>query len=117
MAIYDLPGIINISLHLAATPANIKAVFKVAVIYPYNRNVFPEEEFLPSYVTDRLYPEALEHRMAREYRLMRQHNTRKHFLQPPGGLRVKDFSASLMHSEARSWHAHTGSPPVLIAEA
>jgi hypothetical protein len=74
MAIYDLPGIINISLHLAATPANIKAVFKVAVIYPYNRNAFPEEEFLPSYVTDRLYPEALEHRMAREYRLMRQHN-------------------------------------------
>jgi hypothetical protein len=47
MAIYDLPGIINTSLHLAATPANIKAGFKVAEIYPYNRYVFPEEEILP----------------------------------------------------------------------
>jgi hypothetical protein len=43
MTIYDLPGIINTSLHLAATPANIKAGFKVAGIYPYKINVFPEE--------------------------------------------------------------------------
>jgi hypothetical protein len=36
---------------------------------------FPEEEFLPSYVTDRLtVPKALGNRIAREYRLMRQHN-------------------------------------------
>jgi hypothetical protein len=53
MAIYDLPGIINKSLHFTAT-ANIKARFKVTGIYPCNRNAFPEEEFLPSYVTDRL---------------------------------------------------------------
>jgi hypothetical protein len=74
MAIYDLPGIINKSLHFTAT-ANIKAGFKFTGIYPYNRNVFPEEEFLPSYVTDRLtVTKALGHRIAREYRLMRQHN-------------------------------------------
>jgi hypothetical protein len=54
MAIYDLPGIINTPLNLAATPANIKAGCKVTGIYPYNRNVVPEEEFLTSYVTDRL---------------------------------------------------------------
>jgi hypothetical protein len=74
MIIYDLPGIINRSLHFAAT-ANIKAGFKFTGIYPYNRNVFPEEEFLPSYVTDRLtVPKALEHRIAREHHLMRQLN-------------------------------------------
>jgi hypothetical protein len=43
MAVYDLLGIINISLHLAATPANTKAGFKVAGIYPYKRYVFPEK--------------------------------------------------------------------------
>jgi hypothetical protein len=43
MAVYDLLGIINTSLHLAATLANTKAGFKVAGIYPYKRNVFPEK--------------------------------------------------------------------------
>jgi hypothetical protein len=41
MIIYDLPGIINTSLYLTATPANIKAGFKITGIYPYNGDVFP----------------------------------------------------------------------------
>jgi hypothetical protein len=40
------------SLNSAATPANIKAGFQATGIFPYNRNVFPDEEFLSSYVTD-----------------------------------------------------------------
>jgi hypothetical protein len=52
MTIYDLPGIVNMSLNSAATPANIKAGFLAMGIFPYNRDVFPDEEFLSSYVTD-----------------------------------------------------------------
>jgi hypothetical protein len=56
MTIYDLPGIINTYLHLAAIPANMKAEVKGTGIFSYNRYVFPEEEFLPSYITDRPVP-------------------------------------------------------------
>jgi hypothetical protein len=52
MAIYDIPGIVNMSLNSAATPANIKAGFRATGIFPYNRYVFLDEEFLSSYVTD-----------------------------------------------------------------
>jgi hypothetical protein len=56
MTIYDLPVIINTSLIFAATPANIKAGFLATGILPYNRDVFPDEEFLSFYVTDRSAP-------------------------------------------------------------
>jgi hypothetical protein len=52
MTIYDLPGIVNMSLNSAATPANIKAGFLATGIFSDNRNVFPDEEFLSSYITD-----------------------------------------------------------------
>jgi hypothetical protein len=62
MTIYDLPGLPNMSLNLAVTPANIKAGFVATRICPYNRDGFPDEEFLSCYVTDRpapaTYPEA-----------------------------------------------------------
>jgi hypothetical protein len=50
MTTYDLPGIVNIPLNSAATPANIKAGFLDTGIFPYNRNIFPNEELLSSYV-------------------------------------------------------------------
>ena len=53
MTIYDSPGIINTSLNFAATPANIKAGLLATGVISYNRDVFPDEEFLSSYVTDR----------------------------------------------------------------
>jgi hypothetical protein len=56
MTIYDLPVIINTSLIFAATPANIKAGFLATGIFPCNGDVFPDEEFLSSYVTDRSAP-------------------------------------------------------------
>jgi hypothetical protein len=38
------------SLNFTATPANIKAGFLASGIFPYNRDIFVDEEFLPSYV-------------------------------------------------------------------
>jgi hypothetical protein len=37
MIVYDLPGIINISLNLATTHANIKVELLINVILSYNR--------------------------------------------------------------------------------
>ncbi|KAI7796638.1 hypothetical protein IRJ41_003050 [Triplophysa rosa] len=53
ISIYDIPGIVAIAYPLAATPLNIQAGFRVAGVQPYNRDVFLETEFAPSYVTDR----------------------------------------------------------------
>lgn len=53
MTIYDIPKIVSIALPSAITPKNIVAGFSVSGIYPLNKDVFPEEEFLPSYSTDR----------------------------------------------------------------
>ncbi len=53
MSIYDIPGIAAIAYPLAATPLNIQAGFRVAGVQPYNRDVFLDTEFAPSYVTDR----------------------------------------------------------------
>ncbi len=53
MSIYDIPGIVAIAYPLAAAPLNIQAGFKVAGVQPYNRDVFLDTEFAPSYVTDR----------------------------------------------------------------
>jgi hypothetical protein len=49
---YDIPGIVNSSLDLAASPG-IKAGFQVSGIYPFNRDIFHDEECMGAYVTDR----------------------------------------------------------------
>jgi hypothetical protein len=38
------------SLNFTATPANIEAGYLATGIFPYNRNIFVDEEFLFSYV-------------------------------------------------------------------
>lgn len=43
----------TIAYPLGATPLNIQAGFRVARVQPYNRDVFLETEFAPSYVMDR----------------------------------------------------------------
>ena len=53
MTIYDLPGIVRQALPHAATPSNIQAGFCAAGIFPFNRDIFDEHEYLPSDVTDR----------------------------------------------------------------
>lgn len=53
MSIYDIPGIVAIAYTLATTPTNIQSCFRVTGIYPFNRDVFKDYEFAPSFVTDR----------------------------------------------------------------
>nr|XP_049694743.1 uncharacterized protein LOC126054214 [Helicoverpa armigera] len=56
MTIYDLPGIVRTALPLALTPNNISNGFQKTGAYPFNREVFNESDFAPSYVTDRPNP-------------------------------------------------------------
>ena len=58
MTIYDIPGIAKEALPLAATPSNIQKGFQVSGIYPFNRNIFSEDEYMPGFVTDRPEPQA-----------------------------------------------------------
>lgn len=55
LSIYDIPGIVATAYPLAATPLNIQAGFRATGIQSYNRDVFLETEFVPSYVSDRPY--------------------------------------------------------------
>lgn len=41
---------------MAVTPSNIQAGFRNTGIFPFNRNLFTEVDFAPSYVTDRPNP-------------------------------------------------------------
>jgi hypothetical protein len=48
--------VVNISLNIAGTAADIKAGFLVTGIFPYNRDAFPDEESLQFYVRNRPAP-------------------------------------------------------------
>ncbi|XP_067130447.1 uncharacterized protein [Centruroides vittatus] len=48
---YDIPAIVSLALLLAVVPNNI-----ISGIYPFNRDIFTDQDFLPSYVTDRQNP-------------------------------------------------------------
>lgn len=58
MSIYEIPGIVKHAWPLAATPNNIMNAFKKAGISPYNPDIFTDEDFAPSFVTDRPMPDA-----------------------------------------------------------
>lgn len=53
MSIYEIPGIVKYAWPLASIPNNIINGFKKTGICPYNKNIFTDEDFAPSYVTDR----------------------------------------------------------------
>jgi hypothetical protein len=53
MTICDIPSTVNQSLRNALTPKNIKSGFLVTGIWPFNTDIFTDEDFLPSAVTDR----------------------------------------------------------------
>ena len=53
MTIYYIPGIVRTALPNAITPRNIIIGFQVTGIYPFNRDIFSESVFLPSYSTNR----------------------------------------------------------------
>ncbi len=58
MSIYDIPPIVRTVLPLAITPSNIAAGFQATGIFPFNRDIFPESEYMAGYVTDRPDPTA-----------------------------------------------------------
>jgi len=53
ITIYDVAGRVGCAFPQAMTPVNIQSGFRVTGIWPLNRHVFSDEEFLSSYVTDR----------------------------------------------------------------
>jgi len=53
MTIYDVAGRVGHEFPLAMTPTNILAGFRVSGTYPFNRDIFTDDEFLSTYVTDR----------------------------------------------------------------
>jgi len=56
MTITDIPVILKTALPLATTPVNIMKGFEVSGICPFNRDIFTDLDFSPSYVTDRPPP-------------------------------------------------------------
>lgn len=52
ISIYDIPGIVNISLPTAANVKNIQAGFASTGIYPLNDQIFDEIDFMPSTVNE-----------------------------------------------------------------
>ncbi|KAF6022618.1 hypothetical protein EB796_019076 [Bugula neritina] len=56
ISIHDVGGLLGDDYPKSFTPCNITSGFCVAGIYPFNPDVFGEDEFLPSAATDRLDP-------------------------------------------------------------
>lgn len=53
MQIYDLPPIFARALEIGATDINIKAGFKASGIWPFDKQIFQEMDYMPSETTDR----------------------------------------------------------------
>lgn len=60
ITIYDVAEIFGIAFYRSMTPSNITSGFKATGIYPFNRDVFSEELYLCSLVTDRKEEEVAE---------------------------------------------------------
>ena len=53
MSIHSLPSIVSYGFTHAFSQKNILSGFKSTGIYPFDRNIIPEDRFLPSFTTDR----------------------------------------------------------------
>ena len=56
LTIYEIAGRVGCAYPSAFTPNNIQSGFRVSGNWPVNRNVFSDDEYLSSYVTDRPDP-------------------------------------------------------------
>ncbi|KAL1268662.1 hypothetical protein QQF64_034025 [Cirrhinus molitorella] len=57
VSVYQIAGLVNEAFMSTMTPRNITSGFRSTGIFPYNREIFPEEAFAPSIVSDRPNPE------------------------------------------------------------
>ena len=53
ITIYDVAELVGKADEQALTPRTIRSGFAASGIWPFNRDVFGEDEFLSSYVSDR----------------------------------------------------------------
>lgn len=60
IAIYDIAEILGQIYNIAFSTNNCVSGFKVTGIYPFNNNIFIDDDFLPAQVTDMLNNEAEE---------------------------------------------------------
>lgn len=56
VTIYEIARFIGSAYPRAMTPLNISAAFTKCGIFPFNKDVFTDEDFMPSSVTDRPAP-------------------------------------------------------------
>lgn len=56
MTIYEIPRIVNQALGESLKPSNITSGFAKTGVYPFNPNVFSDDDYLCSNVTDRPFP-------------------------------------------------------------
>lgn len=57
VSIYEVSELVKQAFLSAMSPTNITSGFRATGIYPFNRDIFPEEDYAPSMVTDRANPE------------------------------------------------------------
>ncbi|XP_031337375.1 uncharacterized protein LOC116166537 [Photinus pyralis] len=57
ITIYDIASCVGVAFEKSMTPGNITSGFKKAGIYPFDKHVFTDDDFLVSSVTDRVFPE------------------------------------------------------------
>lgn len=61
ISIHDIGGLLGAAYPRAFTPTNIISGFRASGISPFNRNIFGDHEYDPSFVTDRPDPNASAH--------------------------------------------------------
>ena len=53
VSIYEVAELVKQAFMPAMTPTNITSGFRATGIFPFNRSIFPDEDYAPSMVTDR----------------------------------------------------------------
>ncbi|XP_063220582.1 uncharacterized protein LOC134529986 [Bacillus rossius redtenbacheri] len=61
LTLYDIAGIVKIAHERGLTPGNIMSGFRKSGIYPFDRHIFTDKDFLCSFVSDRAPPEQKQH--------------------------------------------------------
>ena len=56
ITIYEIGGLLGTRFHKAFTPSNIISGFRVSGVFPFNADIFSDDEFLGSEVTNRPAP-------------------------------------------------------------